>query len=426
LGAAFVPVINGVTINVREAIYTQSSKVYGFGEHLIDDLVHRVRGLPSTVLLALRNSVRAKARLTFTLITLTLGGAAFIGVYSVRASALRTLANAQDYRHYDLEVRLSRPYRQQAIEQIALSVPGVVKVESWGFNVTRRIRADDTESSGIQVFAPPADTQLLNPTLIDGRWLLAGDANAVVINSDVLRDEPDIKVGDTIKLDINAQKKNYKVVGIVRSVLAGPYAYINYPYYAAYAARDAGQASLLALVLDDPSQQERVAQDLEAAFKNADYDVGTIRTTGQATRSLASQFNIILVFLFIMAALVAVVSGMGLSGAMSMNVLERTREIGVMRAVGASDMSVLMVFLIEGIFIGVVSWATGAVFALPLSRVLSDSVGIALSRTPLLYSFPPEGLALWLVGSILLAIVATYMPAHRASQLSVREVLAYE
>jgi putative ABC transport system permease protein len=426
LGAAFIPVISGVRINVREAIYVQSSKVYGFGEHLLDDLLQRIRGLPSTVLLALRNSVRAKTRLAFTLITLTLGGAAFIGVYSVRASALNTLANAQAYRNYDLEVRLSQPYRNQAIEQIALGIPGVKHVESWGANVTRRIRADDTESGSIGVLALPADSQLLKPTLTAGRWLLPDDANAVVINTDVIRDETDIKVGDTIKLDINSEKKNYVVVGIVRSVLGGPNLYLNYPYYADYAARAAGQASMLALVLDDPNQQDKVAQEIETAFKDAKYDVSTIRTTKQATQALASQFNIILVFLFIMAALVAVVSAMGLSGAMSMNVLERTREIGVMRAVGASDFSVLMVFLIEGIFIGVVSWVTGSILAIPISRLLSDQIGYALSRAPLLYVFPPDGLALWLAGSILLAIIATYMPAHRASQLSVREVLAYE
>lgn len=64
--------------------------------------------------------------------------------------------------------------------------------------------------------------------------------------------------------------------------------------------------------------------------------------------------------------------------------------------------------------------------ALPLSRILSDRVGIALIRAPLLYDFPLAGVALWLIGAIFLAIIATYLPARRASQLSVREVLAYE
>lgn len=428
LAAAFVPILNGVTVNAREAIYSQGGKVAGFGEHLLDDLLHRVRGLPSTILIALRNSVRAKARLSFTLITLTLGGAAFIGVYSVRSSVLNTLEDAKAYRAYDLEVRFSRPYRQQVVEQVALNMPGVTEVESWGFNIARRIRDDDTESTGIQVFAPPADTHLIRPNLTSGRWLLPDDANAVVINTDFVKEEPDVKVGDVITLSINSQEKEYTVVGIVRSVLAGPFAYINYPFYAAYAARDAGRVSLMQIVIEDndPASQSRVAQALEAAYKQAGYDVSTIRTTAQAGNFLSEQFNILLVFLFIMAALVATVSALGLSGAMSMNVLERTREIGVMRAVGASDASVLLVFLIEGIVIGVVSWASGSVFAVPLSKILSDQVGNALLNAPLLYVFPPEGVALWLFGAVVLAAIATFMPAHRASQLSVREVLAYE
>lgn len=428
LGAAFMPILGGVTVNVREAIYAQGGKVYGFGEHLLDDLLHKVRGLPSTILIALRNSVRAKTRLVFTLITLTLGGAAFIGVYSVRSSALYTLENAKEYRAYDLEVRFSRPYRHQVVEDVALSVPGVTKVESWGFNIARRIRADDTESTSIQVFAPPADTTLIRPTLMSGRWLLPGDANAVVVNTDFVKEEPDVAVGSVITLSINSQEKEYTVVGVVRSVLSGPFAYINYPFYASYAARDAGRVSLMQVVIedDDPAEQSRVAQALEAAYKQAGYDVSTIRTTAQSVNFLSEQFSILLVFLFIMAALVAGVSALGLSGAMSMNVLERTREIGVMRAVGASDASVLLVFLIEGIFIGVISWASGSAFAVPLSRILSDQVGNALLNAPMLYVFPPEGVALWLLGAVLLAAIATFMPAHRASQLSVREVLAYE
>ncbi|MBM4423960.1 MAG: FtsX-like permease family protein [Chloroflexi bacterium] len=428
LAAAFLPILNGVTVNVREAIYAQGGKVYGFGEHLLDTLIHQIRGLPSTILIALRNSVRAKARLAFTLITLTLGGAAFMGVYSVRSSALNTLRDAKEYRACDIEVRFSRPYRQQVLQDIALGVPGVAQVESWGFTVARRIRDDDTESASIQVFAPPADTQFIRPALISGRWLLPGDANAVVVNADFVKDETDVKVGDTITLDINAQKKDYKVVGVVRSVLAGPFAYINYPFFASYAARDAGRAGILQVMIDDksPESQTRVGQALEAAYKGAGFDVSNIRTTAQAGNFLGEQFNILIVFLFMMAVIVAGVSALGLSGAMSMNVLERTREIGVMRAVGASDASVLLVFLIEGVFIGVASWASGSVFAVPLSKILSDQVGNALLNTPLLYVFPPEGVALWLLGAVLLAAIATFMPAHRASRLSVREVLAYE
>jgi putative ABC transport system permease protein len=424
--AALIPIISGVTVSVREAIYSET-QVAGFGNGLVDQILHRVRGLPAPLLLALRNSVRAKARLALTLTTLVIGGAAFIGVYSVRASLLQTLDNAIRYRDYDAEIRFSRPYRLEAVTQVAESVDGVDWVEGWGFTVGRRIRDDDTESGSIQIFAPPADTRMIKPTILSGRWLLPDDANAVVINTDLLRDETDIKVGDEITLKINAKEKTYRVVGITRGILAGAYAYINYPYYSAQVAGESGRVGILQIRFKghDPDMHARVTQTLESTFK-ADYSVSSIRPTPNAVRSVREQFNILIVFLFIMAAIVGVVSALGLSGAMSMNVLERTREIGVMRSLGASDMSVLMVFLLEGIFIGVTSWIGGSIFAYPLSVVLSNQVGNSLVRAPLLYIFPPEGVALWLFGSIVLATLATFAPAHRASMLSVREVLAYE
>lgn len=424
--AALIPIISGVTVSVREAIYSETQAA-GFGNGIIDQFLHRVRGLPAPLLLALRNSVRAKARLALTLTTLIIGGAAFIGVYSVRASLLQTLDNAIQYRDYDAEIRFSRPYRLEAVTQVAESVDGVDWVEGWGFSVGRRIRDDDTESGSIQIFAPPADTRMIKPTILSGRWLLPDDANAVVINTDLLRDETDIKVGDEIKLNINAKEKTYRVVGITRGILAGAYAYINYPYYSSQVVGESGRVGILQIRFkgNDPDVHARVTQTLESTFK-ADYSVSSIRPTPNAVRSVREQFNILIVFLFIMAAIVGVVSALGLSGAMSMNVLERTREIGVMRSLGASDMSVLMVFLLEGIFIGVASWIGGSIFAYPLSVILSNQVGDSLVRAPLLYTFPPEGVALWLLGSIALATIATFAPAHRASMLSVREVLAYE
>ncbi len=67
--------------------------------------------------------------------------------------------------------------------------------------------------------------------------------------------------------------------------------------------------------------------------------------------------NILIVFLLSMALLTAFVGSIGLTGTMGMNVLERTREIGVMRAIGAVDLAIVKSVVIEGVFIGMISWA---------------------------------------------------------------------
>jgi putative ABC transport system permease protein len=132
------------------------------------------------------------------------------------------------------------------------------------------------------------------------------------------------------------------------------------------------------------------------------------------------------VLLLIMAFLLAVIGGLGLMGTMSINVLERTREIGVMRAIGASNKSVRRIFIIEGIIIGVISWLVGAVLAFPISKVLSDLIGAQFLSAPLNYTFSLNGAIIWLVLVIILATVASFLPAWNASRFTVREVLAYE
>jgi putative ABC transport system permease protein len=137
-------------------------------------------------------------------------------------------------------------------------------------------------------------------------------------------------------------------------------------------------------------------------------------------------FSAVIVLALVMAGLLALVGGLGLMGTLSINVLERTREIGVMRAIGASDRSVARIFIVEGVIIGVISWVLGSVLALPLGQTLSVGIGMAFLQAPLRYAFAWSGVAIWLVAVLVLSAVASFLPARNASRLTVRDVLAYE
>lgn len=427
LVAALYPIWSGTRVTVREAISEQGLGKGRFGRGLIDRGLERVRGLSRPLLLSLRNTFRRKGRLLLTLSTLTLGGAIFISVFSVRDSLLLTLDDAFKYWNYDVEASFNRSYRTTELEREALRVPGVVKVESWGGTVARRQRPNDTESDSIFIVAPPAQTEFLQPTLVAGRWLLADDENAIVINTDLLKNEPDIEVGADVVLKAAERETTWRVVGIVRGVLTGPIAYANYPYFSTVM-RNVGQASSLRVVADghDVAAQSRVAAALEEHFEQIGMKVGSTETIGGIQERITFQFNIIVVFLLIMAVLLAVVGGLGLMGTMSINVLERTREIGVMRAIGASNRAVLNIVMSEGIFIGFLSWLAGTLLALPLSKFMSDGVGEAFLRAPLSYTFSTTGVLIWLGLVIVLAALASFLPAWNASRLTVRAVLAYE
>jgi len=169
-----------------------------------------------------------------------------------------------------------------------------------------------------------------------------------------------------------------------------------------------------------------LAKEIKEHFDSRGLRVSSVETIASIRENIENQFLVIVIFLAIMAVLIAIVGGLGLMGTMSINVLERTREIGVMRAVGASDIAVLKIFLVEGLFIGLLSWLIGAILSLPISRLLSDMVGVAFMEAPLSYTFSAGGALLWLGIVLILAAVASFLPAWNASRLTVREVLAYE
>ena len=425
--AAVYPVLNGARMTVREAISSYGVGSGGFGAGFVDRALERVRFLSRPLLVSLRNTFRRKGRLALTLITLTLSGTIFVGVFSVQASLLRTLDEALKYWQYDVEVSFSRAHRVQQLESVALEVPGVVAAESWAFYATRRERPDGSSSQRLVIVAPPAQTEMLRPKLLEGRWLLPEDESAIVLNTDVTRDEKDIHVGDEVTLKIEGHDKAFRVVGIVQSVLTGPIGYVNYPYLAR-TTNLVGRAGHVEVVTEqhDAASLAQIAAALEKHYERLGMRVTSTETTWQIRQRVNVQFNLIIIFLLIMAVLLALVGGLGLMGTMSLNVLERTREVGVLRAVGAADGAIRQIVIVEGLAIGVLSWLVSTLVALPLSMVMSNGVGRLLLQTPLSYAFSTKGAAIWLAVVVIIAVLASLLPARKASRVSVREALAYE
>jgi putative ABC transport system permease protein len=379
------------------------------------------------LLLSLRNTFRRRGRLALTLTTLILAGGIFIAVFTVKDSLTLTLSDMYNYIEYDVYASMKRPYRIDYLQRLALEVPGVKAAESWGFASTRRIRPDKTESETVLMYAPNADSPLVHPTVVEGRWLLPADDNAVVVNTLFLKDEPDVKVGDEITLKISGDDTKWRVVGIMKGTPPMPMAYANYPYLAKLQGF-VGRSPIIFTVTDvhDPASQSRIAQALEDHFEATGVGVSSTQTSASERGQIQSQFNVLVIFLLIMAVLLAVVGGIGLMGTMSLNVIERTREIGVMRAVGATGLAISQIVIVEGMLIGLISWAVGTLLAYPLSTALCNMVGNSILRAPLSYTFSIQGAGLWLVIAMVLSALASLLPARSASRVSVREVLAYE
>ena len=276
LAAALVPAMRASRLTVRQAI---AGGGHEGSRGLPGLLAERAARVPVAARLALTNAVRRKGRLVLTVAALTLGGAVFVGVLSVRESLYRTLDEGATYAGYDVGVNFERPYPGAALERAALGTPGVAHAEAWSVEGAYRVRPDGSESATFSVVGAPAGSRLLQPRIVRGRGLRAGDGRAVVVNTDVLESEEGLRPGDRVRLSVNGRPPaSWRVVGIAQRIVIGPVMYAN----AATLARAAGEDGLARrlAVGTDGSQDEGTAA-LTDRLQREGFAVTSARTSAE-------------------------------------------------------------------------------------------------------------------------------------------------
>jgi len=425
--AALWPIYNSVSITVREAISD-----YGIGaisKFKSAAVNRRTVIIPRPLRLSLRNAFRRKLRLGLTLFSLVLGGAIFIGVYNLWASFDKTIESIQGYFLADINLSFGRFYRIEEVTSIAESVPGVSSVEGWTEIPGTLISDEEAAGTQIMFVAPPSDSTLIDPVIVAGRWLVPGDENAIVIGNHLRTMFPGLKIGDWLTIKIDDKETRWQIVGfyIIPGNVNPPLLYVNYEYLSRVIGAPGQVYSLRVLTTShDGLTQKRVDDQLRAAFEGRGIQVTNSQLASEFIQSQTATTDILVYFMLGMATFIAIVGGLGLTGTMSINVLERTREIGVMRAIGASNMDIQTIVIVEGLVIGLISWAISILLSFPITQALTVGVGMAVVATPLPIVYGTTGIIVWLIITILLSSIASALPARKASSLTVRDTLIYE
>jgi len=383
---------------------------------------------PRPFIISLRNTFRRRGRLMLTLFTLTMGGAIFIAVFNVRVTLHDYIDAIGSYFRADVTLDFDKAYRLNEVEQFALQVDGAKRVEGWQSLSTELLFPDGLVAENVNMLAPPAESQLINPIMAKGRWIRKDDVRKLAISEAVLEYYPDLKPGDHLPLKVKGRNESWEVVGIFKFVgREGILAYAPYEYISQIS--DLANRSFsfrIVTAQHDRAYQDMMAEKLDHFFRDQGFKVRKSES-GLASLDTASEsLDTLVVFLLIMAILTAIVGAMGLTGTMGMNVLERTREIGIMRAIGADDRAVMRTVIAEGLVIGFISFVLAIILSIPFTYVLSDIVSTAVFQTPIKVVFTFLGYAIWLGLVLLLSVLGSILPARNAARLTIREVLAYE
>ena len=425
--AAAWPIYNSVRITVREALSD-----YGIGGNAkpkYKSVSKSALLIPRPMRLSLRNAVRRKARLALTLFTLVLAGAIFIAVYNLWASFDKAIEEIQGYILADVNISFNRYYRFDEVSALAQAVPGVSSVEGWTEYGGTLIMDEKEAGTQIIFVAPPSTSTLIDPVITSGRWLTTGDENALVIGNHLLKIFPDLKVGDWLTIKIDDKETKWHIIGVYTIVgnVSPPLLYANYEYLSRVIGKPGQVYSVRVLTEQhDMASQKRISDQIKALYERSGIQIGSTQLGADFVESNQAQTDVFVYFVLIMASLIAIVGGLGLMGTMSINVLERTREIGVMRAIGASNADIQGIVIVEGMIVGLISWAISIVLSIPITAVLTYGVGMAILTAPLPPAYDISGTVAWLFFTLILATVASALPARSASRLTVRDTLAYE
>ncbi|MCX7709508.1 MAG: ABC transporter permease [Clostridia bacterium] len=424
--AAVYSVTKGSIVTVRVALqdYGVSNEKTGSDDR--EGFLSGIKWLSRPFIISIRNTFRKRGRLLFTLAVLSIGGALFITAMNVFASMNSTATEVINSFLYDASFRISGYQDADQLVKSVQSIPGVKAVEIFDGSRASVAHPDGTTSNSFTVMAIPSDTQMIaSIKTAEGRWLNNIDTDSIVINHMILTLEPGLKVGDTIKLRIKGKDSQWKIAGIVTEIMSEPKVYVSQSQLKKI---DGGTFQNVLVTVNDNEKKnlDPVVKQIQKNIEANGRDIMIIKMLSNVRGMIEGHLYLLSAMLIVMSILGVIVGGLGLSTTMSINVLERTRELSVMRAIGASTESIFRIILGEGSIIGLFSWFFAVLLALPLSYFISYNFGAIFFEAPLKSAVSVLGIVLWLVLAVVFAALSCLYPASKASKISVREGLAYE
>lgn len=370
--------------------------------------------------LAWRGVFRRRVRTAITVGALALGGAALLTAMNVASGLLAAVDGALERRGDDIEVRLVNPVPADALRDALLSVPGVGNAEVWGHvRVGIELNKQGSVSALYSVLAPPPGSIHVGAQLVRGRIPVSG-ADEVAVNAALLDKERSLRMGGPVVLVTGGRRVTATIVGVFEELAPGA-------FYAAPALVDmltgpTGLVGAARMVLR--GDLRTVAADVEDMLVARGWFPTAVMTKNTLREALEDHLAVMLTLLSLAAAAALIIGGLSLAATASLNVLERARELAIIRAMGSSDGQVRRLLLTENAMVAGLAYFTGVLLSAPLTAL----VGTGIAKHGLYVTIPfimlPQALAIWTALVAIILVFACVVPSWRARCAAVTDVLA--
>lgn len=385
----------------------------------------------------LRNLLRRPARMLLTMGLLAAGGAMFMTALDVEAGWRANLDKVYATRSYDVEVQLQRDADPALLRGLA-DLPMVRALEAWGFAPAAMAKPDQIDVShsypdrghgSLFVMAPPPATGMVHFPVRAGRWLREDDTDAVVLNHAALAQAPQLRVGDQVLLSVDTgsarRQLRWRLVGVVEEIGSPGIAYVSQTAFAGWSLGVGSRSLRLATSASAPVQRTLAIQRIEDELLRAGASVESVVPLAELRTAIGDHVKILIDALIAMAVILAIVGMLGLGSAMGTSVVERTRELGIMKTIGATPRQLVGMLLVEGVALAAASSVLAFALSVPLSHAVDGLIGNLGFLAPLPLVLSGLAAALWVALVVGVGYLATVLPARRAARLVIRDALAH-
>ncbi|TWB56497.1 FtsX-like permease family protein [Nitrospirillum viridazoti] len=410
-----------VRLPVRLALMRAEGQGGGAGVGMLGRAVF----LPLLPRLAVGAVLRRPRPALLSALVLAIGLAFFLTALNVRASMQGTAAAVARTKPYDVQLALRQPYPADRLRPLLAGRAQIRAAEYWRAIPAIPLGTDGARlGNAIPVVAPPADTRLLRPDLLAGRWLDGTQPHGVVVTQKLLADLPALQLGGGYQLRAGDRAAPVTVIGVVREFGPGR-------IYAPAAVMDAlrpspADADLVYLALAPGADQRQAAQELQDDLTTAGIQVGEAETAGMLKAIIDGHLDFITLILMAISALALATGVLGLAACIGVSVAERTREIGVMKAMGGGGATLVRLFIYEAVLVAVLGWGVAGALAPLISRPVVARFGQSIIRYPFDYQACVWGGAAGLGIALVVAVLAALAPALTAARAAVTAALRAE
>jgi putative ABC transport system permease protein len=419
--AALPAIRRSTEVDLREALEASGSALGA--ETAVDRALRHGTFLPRPMQIGLRNVGRRTRRSVATALIVAFAVGNLLATMALAAAATDSTRTAWASHLQDVQVWTTglRPFDQEA-EQAIRAVPGVAEAEPV---LKNRISLDGGEAF---VWAMEPDP-LFDHRVTEGRWFSEeedGDAARVAVVERNLAQTAGIAVGDDVEVDTAAGPARLRIIGVTANQQEdGTVLYVPLTTGRTLLGRPDGATSYLVRAESpDPATVDRVTTAVEDALAGLGYEVGS-EVTYVAERDEVAANRSLTTTIALLGFVIVATSMVGLANTMTTNVLERTREIGILRCLGCRARDVRRIFRTEGVSLAVLGWAVGIPLGYLLTRALVRLVWeIVEVRLPVV--FPLVNIPIALIGTVVLALLVLVFPVRRAVRLRPGDALRYD